>query len=101
MSMFVGELICCKFMSKFVFPDCFYELINSYILQYHKNQNNRQFYYFEIYVECIVKMMEKMGSKYDELLSRRGDVPLARIVETLLDLNKGEDYNFDCICDYL
>lgn len=46
MSMFVGELIYCKFMSKFVFPDCFYELINSYIFQYHEHQNNKQFYYY-------------------------------------------------------
>lgn len=46
MSLFVGELFNIRFLSKYVFKDCFYELVRSYILQYNKYRGNKSIFYY-------------------------------------------------------
>ena len=46
MSEFIGELLNIKYLSKYIFSDCFYELIRNYILQYFKYKDNKAIIYY-------------------------------------------------------
>ena len=71
MNQFVGELINSQFLSKYIFSDCFYELIRNYIMEYYKYKDNKSIIYYETYVECVIRIIEKMGPFYDKILLKK------------------------------
>ena len=38
--------------------------------------DNKSYYLYEIFVECIIKIIEKMGGKYDRLIKKKGSESL-------------------------
>ena len=69
-SLFVGELVHWGVITRKIFPDCFYELAHAYARQYYAFSHLSNFYYHETYIECITKIIQKMGKQYDKLLEK-------------------------------
>ena len=67
---------------------------------YHDHSKDQHFYYHETYIECITKMIEKMGSKYDQLLKSSPHSPIDAAIPDLLNIDLPSDYNFTHICDF-
>ena len=80
-SLFIAELVHCRVITRKVFPDCFYELGNAYVRQHHSFSQLNNFYYHESYIECITKMIEKMGKQYDKLIEKSIHSDVEAVVE--------------------
>lgn len=80
MSYFIGELFNNRFLSKYIFTDCFYELVRCYVLQYQKYKSNKSVFYYETYIECVVKIIERMNTEYDDLIAKQNNSDLESVL---------------------
>jgi hypothetical protein len=98
----MGALLNLRFLSKYIFCDCFYELIRSYVFHYNKYKDNKAVFYYECYIECALKIIEKMASYYDELLLKKNNEDVETVTNELIhSADKEEEDNFTHVCDFM
>ena len=70
------------------------------MIEYYKNGDGKNFY-FETYVECIVKVIEKMSTHYDKMVKKSNTKNMEEVVNQILDTSNPINFNFSYICDYV
>ena len=95
MSEFIGELLNIRYLSKYIFCDCFYELVRGYVVHYNQYKSTKSIIFYETYVECIVKIIEKMGQHYDHLLAKKDHTDMNEVVNIILDSCDKEEQHFE------
>jgi hypothetical protein len=73
--------------------------MHKYIIEYYQNREGKYFY-FETYIECIIKLIEKMSSHYDRMIEKSNTKNLENVVSQIFDTSNPINFNFSYICDY-
>ena len=53
-------------------------------MEYYKYKDNKSIIYYETYVECVIRIIEKMGPFYDKILLKKNTEDADEVLKNLL-----------------
>lgn len=53
-------------------------------MEYYKYKDNKSIFYYETYVECVIRIIEKMGLFYDKILLKKNTEDVEEVLKNLL-----------------
>ena len=71
-------------MNESSFSDIFGNYNQIKLDEYYKYKDNQSIIYYETYVECVIRIIEKMGPFYDKILLKKNTEDADEVLKNLL-----------------
>ena len=63
-------------------------------MEYYKYKDNKSIIYYETYVECVIRIIEKMGPFYDKILLKKNTEDVEEVLKMLFECCDKPENNF-------